>query len=243
MGIYYNKHKPFPLIESVIDNDVDFIDLFLKDENGPSGCSSYLGLALLYACENRNIEIAKMLLDAKADINYSKYDRNSALFIACIKNDINMMRLLFEYNPDINIINRYGDTILMCACKNNNIDIVKLLFCHKFSKLINHVNYIGINGYPNRRRPHGYNCMHIACKSNNIDIVKLLIEKGANINHPFSYNVSCLTIAYLNNNTKLVKLLIDNGADINFIPADEWFMFENIVKRNNDMQFIYEKNS
>ena len=57
-----------------------------------------------------------------------------------------------------------------------------------------------------------------ASSMNRTDIVKLLIEKGANVNIPESYNklTPLHRACYMPNNSSLeiVKLLIENGADL-----------------------------
>jgi len=71
------------------------------------------------ACENGNIEAARLLIEYDAPINQADDDGNSPLYDACRKDDnVDVVKFLCENGADVNQKNRKGVSPLSAACEN-----------------------------------------------------------------------------------------------------------------------------
>ena len=61
----------------------------------------------------------------------------------------------------------------------------------------------------------GVTALYIACEGGNVEIAKLLIDRGADVNLPVSWQRTPLYAANKGGYADIVKLLLDNGADPN----------------------------
>jgi hypothetical protein len=109
---YYVLHSPtHHLIEAVEHDDIDTVKNMLDegaDPNThlPNGCS-----LLILACEKRHLEMAKLLLEKGADINYQmKPSRDTALF--SVSDREQFVELLLSKGADVTIKDREGFTVL-----------------------------------------------------------------------------------------------------------------------------------
>jgi|TARA_B100000315_G_scaffold107356_1_gene98529 ankyrin repeat protein len=83
-----------------------------KDKNGNT--------ALMYAASNDKIDIAKILLDAGADVNAINKRRSTALIIAAWHGYINMVEVLINAGADVSVKNKDGNTALKIATEIND---------------------------------------------------------------------------------------------------------------------------
>ncbi|MER9334243.1 ankyrin repeat domain-containing protein [Mesorhizobium sp. M0293] len=61
----------------------------------------------------------------------------------------------------------------------------------------------------------GVTALYIACEGGNVELAKLLINRGADVNLPVSWQRTPLYAANKAGHAEIVKLLLDNGADPN----------------------------
>jgi ankyrin repeat protein len=73
------------------------------------------------------IEIAKLLIENKADIDTKNSDGNTPLHNACIYGYVSTVKLLIKNGADINAKNSHGKTPLHNACIDGFVSTVKLL--------------------------------------------------------------------------------------------------------------------
>ena len=87
------------------------LDVDVVDEDGKS--------ALIIAVENNDVEVAKLLLEHGANVNFQEDNEvgNTPLICAAKQSygDIEMMKLLLEHGADVNLQNKRGKTPLMYA--------------------------------------------------------------------------------------------------------------------------------
>lgn len=91
--------------------------------------SSELNDALFYAIEKSNIDIIKLLLDHRSDINCVK-DSLTPLHTAVYYQNIAIIRLLLDFHANVNTCNLGGCSPLHSAINLNNVEIVRLLLEH-----------------------------------------------------------------------------------------------------------------
>lgn len=59
----------------------------------------------------------------------------------------------------------------------------------------------------------GVTALYIACEAGNAELARLLIDRGADVNLPVSWQRTPLYAANMGRHADIVKLLLDNGAD------------------------------
>jgi len=145
-GISINKDSLFKCIQ---ENKLDIIEYFLNIDFSVNEESKNGIPLLVYAMRFKKYNIAKFLIENKADINLVAKDRNStALIEACSQNNEDMVKYLLENGADPNKVNKNGQTALIIASgESNNIEIIKLLInkdikiYHKDSLNMNALDY------------------------------------------------------------------------------------------------------
>jgi hypothetical protein len=113
-GSYYDLHSPtHQLIEAVSNNDLPTVKNMLNEGADPNthlrnGCS-----LLMIACSKGRLEMAKLLLDKGADINYQmQHPYCTALFDVGDSNGEEIIQLLLSKGADVTIKDREGFTVL-----------------------------------------------------------------------------------------------------------------------------------
>lgn len=88
---------------------------------------------LILACYKNNNEVAKFIVDKKANLDY-KSSNGTALMACVIKGNIEMAEILLlnKANPDLTDIN--GISALMYATQFQNEKMIQLLLDHKANK-------------------------------------------------------------------------------------------------------------
>lgn len=98
----------------------------LKAGANPNGAYGE-GWPMLWAASRKNLPIARMLLDAGADVNRRPDELPSALMGACEVGSVEMALLLLDHGADINAQDGDDDTALHMASLSGHVDVVNLL--------------------------------------------------------------------------------------------------------------------
>ena len=129
------------LINAVFYGKVDLIVVakLLKDGADPNVCNQEGFNALTYAVAQRNYELAKLLLDARADVNRRtiapSHGQHTPLILALgrhvrVKPDLALVELLLQFKADVELPAGRGKLSLkplMYAIRNGSLSAVKLL--------------------------------------------------------------------------------------------------------------------
>lgn len=165
--------KSIPLAAS--NNQLNAIEVLLSagaevDVPIPTGESvEDKATALLIAVRNKNIAIAKLLLQAGANPSFmSSYyaNRDTPVIRATLNGQVEMIDLLAIYRPDLDAIYNnilYTGTALFIAATNNDLPAVK--------SLLNAGASVSVEG--------GGDVLGAAMKTGNQEMVKLLVLSGA----------------------------------------------------------------
>ena len=134
------------------------------DVNGAQGDGS---TALHWAAQKDNLEIAKVLLDAKAKVDATtRLGAATPLFMACRNGDAAMIDLLIKAGANPNSVDEHGTTPLMMAAAAGNADAVKVLIEH--------------GGNVNAREGvHGQTALMFAAALGRSDAIRVLAAYGA----------------------------------------------------------------
>lgn len=180
------------------------VEMLLRDFGAnPDAADEECGTALTEVAYNGDLDLVKLLLDRKADVNASD---GWALQTAAAEGHKEIVEELLEWNADVNACtaneNFSAGTALQAACEAGKVDIVELLLEHKAD--------------PNLG-PGPDTCPLIAATERGEDkIVELLIKAHANVNVFGGDDGSTPLIkAALYLPKESVELLSKAGAEIN----------------------------
>jgi hypothetical protein len=80
-----------------------------------------------WAAFKNSLAVAKLLIEAKADVNAKADNGMTPLLIASLYNFLDMARLLIDAKADVNAKSNMGNTPLQIAIKRNFLDLANLL--------------------------------------------------------------------------------------------------------------------
>lgn len=84
--------------------------------------------ALMWASENGNTEIAKMLIDAEANVNIQdSFMKSTALMLASRRGYTEIVKMLLDAGAEVNLQKEYGVTALVQAVRYGHVEIVEML--------------------------------------------------------------------------------------------------------------------
>jgi len=109
------------------------VDIESRDPMGRS--------ALLLATHNNAIEVARILIDAGANVNAMDNISDSPYLYAGAEGRLEILRMTLEHGADLASVNRYGGTALIPAAHHGHISSIKLLLETDID--IDHVNNLG----------------------------------------------------------------------------------------------------
>jgi ankyrin repeat protein len=134
-----------------------------RDEGG----KQYPGdTALGIAIEKKNVQLVKLLLDFKADVNRPGVAECPPLMDAIHSRRVDLVKLLLQRGAKPNQGNVYGDTAIVSAANSGQTQLIELLLQHGAD----------INGGK------GWTALSMAAYCRQVEVVKLLIKRGADVN-------------------------------------------------------------
>lgn len=214
MNIQYNEQSFLKTIES---NDSIAVKLFMEAGMDPN-VNVDGGTPLMVAAAKNRVEIAKNLIEKKANVNAKDKEGSTPLIFAIVGDpkgsaSTEAVKLLLDNNADVNIHRTHdGFTPLMAAVAKNDLTIVKLLLAK--------------GADVNAKSKDGITALIVAAASDNkgsviTDIAKLLLEKGADVNAKPEQGMSALTAAKKSNKQDLINILLAAGAKEEAIVASK----------------------
>jgi ankyrin repeat protein/L-ascorbate metabolism protein UlaG (beta-lactamase superfamily) len=164
-------------------------------------------LPIHFAATTGNVEIARLLLDAGADIDAGDCDNSTALGIAAMRKHGEMVAFLIEQGADVNKRDRKADCPLSFAVYGRDEAIIRQLVD------------AGADLY--FRTPNGETLLHISCARGVGEFVAYLLEHGTDIEALSGNGGTPLGYAAMSGHADILKLLLDRGADPNAGKARE----------------------
>lgn len=164
--------------------------------------------ALLFAARQGQIDTAKALLDAKANINSVDSDGNNALILAILNSHYDLTEMLIERGADVNLAAANGRTALYSAVEMHDVDW---------------------SPRPARKETD---------KTTSMDLIKSLIDHKANVNaqlkapapieklaqdmgdRSMGAGTTPFTRAARSADVELMHYLLDHGADPKLVGKD-----------------------
>lgn len=134
-------------------NQINFVKKYISNKENINIQNIRGETPIFIAAEIGNIEIVKLLLDAKCDSSISENGNNyTPMMIACYKHNNNILELLLEYDNHFDAIDKYGNTSLIISILHYNYSAAKIL-----------IDMMDINSL-NIKNCLGRNFLHYLCK-------------------------------------------------------------------------------
>jgi len=214
------------LAKATFEGDLKKVKFFVEkrmnpDCRQPGPWNAFGSTPLIIASRKNRREIAKVLIEAGADVNLSDCSQRDDIFDAATNGEtspipagingetplieasryghVEMVSLLLNADADINGRDTFNQTALMIASMFGQIEVVKLLL----------TSGARVN---KRTRDCRDSALMYATAGGHIEIVKLLIAAGAKVNVTNKSGYTPLTNALNWKNIDMVNVLLDAGA-------------------------------
>jgi ankyrin repeat protein len=149
--------------------------------------------------ETADSDVARFLMEERADVNAPQPDGMTALHWAAYRDDVELVKRLISAGADAKSTNHYGVTPLALACTNGNQAIVEML--------------LDAGADPNSAGPGGATALMTASRTGLVGPVKALLARGADVNARESKNQTALMWAAAEGHVEVVDALLKAGAD------------------------------
>ena len=119
---------PTTINDAVMLGNISQVEKLLADGANPNEQIPGLGSLLYYSIATGNVEIVKILVNAKADINAVGANGYTPLMMAVVTGHIEIVKILLDAGADISIKNKSVDQDALTIAKNlGNAEIIDLL--------------------------------------------------------------------------------------------------------------------
>lgn len=190
------------IIKAVENNDTSTVLAALKKGINVNMTDTKNRSLLLIATNNAHIEMAKILVQYKADVNQQADNKDSAFLYAGASGQTELVQLYLNNGARFDIFNRYNGTALIPACERGHVETVKLLANVK-NYPINHVNRLGWTAL-----------MEAVVLGNGSEkfqkIVQILKDAGADFSIPDNDGITALQHAQRRGFTEIVRIIQSN---------------------------------
>lgn len=157
--------------------------------------------ALHWAVYHDDLDLAKLLVDAHANVSAQNRYGVRPLSLACTNGNEAIVELLPKGGADANTALAGDETVLMTAARTGRPGPVKALLAH------------GANVNAKERR--GQTALMWAAAEGHASVVKTLLEAGADFRTPLPTGFTPLFFAVREGRTEVVRVLLKAGADVN----------------------------
>jgi ankyrin repeat protein len=223
-----NQEERFIL--SVIENDTTELSKLILEGVNVNISFSDRKNALMYACENSNMNVVRKLISSGINIDAVDFRGDNALFYATKNGNISIAKCLIENKIDINCENKHNETPLIIAVKNDNFDLIKFLTKNgseinisdiygrtalEWSVVLGHSSIMELLLDFTRDKKQMEKLLFWGIMENYTSLVKCLINHGVNINTLNDRKETPLSLAIKNRKYDLAIILLQNGSDPN----------------------------
>ncbi|GFN17203.1 hypothetical protein AtubIFM55763_004360 [Aspergillus tubingensis] len=199
-------------------NRIEIARLALEEGANPSpklDVETWETSPLHYATDKGNLEMVKLLLEFKADVDQLDLcTRMTPLSIATELGHTEIVRCLLESEADVNLERyAYDEAPLHVATRLGHLEITRLLL--------------------SRGADVDIHCpLYFACKGNHVEVVRVLLANTPKPDLYLGEQEQPLSIAIYHGYTEIVDLLLKAGVDINRECQDSCTPLEWAVKHN-----------
>uniref|UniRef100_A0A673BQV6 Ankyrin-1 n=1 Tax=Sphaeramia orbicularis TaxID=375764 RepID=A0A673BQV6_9TELE len=164
-----------------------------------SPCTGFTPLHI--AAHYENLNVAQLLLNRGANVNFTPKNGITPLHIASRRGNVIMVRLLLDRGAQIDAKTKDELTPLHCAARNGHVRIIEILLDH---------------GAPiQAKTKNGLSPIHMAAQGDHMDCVKQLLQYNAEIDDITLDHLTPLHVAAHCGHHRMAKVLLDKGAKPN----------------------------
>ena len=190
--------------------------------------------ALIHASRMDYVEIARILIDGRANLDIPDMNGNTALIMAARNGHDEIARILIDGRANLNSADVSGNTALIHASRMDYVEIARILIDGRANLDIPDMNgntalimaarnghdeiaRILIDGRANLNSADvsGNTALIWAADMGHDEIARILIENGANLDLWDNVGDTALIVATRKGNDEIARILIENGADLN----------------------------
>lgn len=190
-----------PLADAAERADWAGIRTLLGRRVDPNGAQVDGMTALHWAAQLDDLETAKLLVDAGAEVKAANRYGVTPLAAACTNGNRAMVELLLGAGADPNTKLRGGETALMTAARTGRLGPVEALLAR------------GADVDARERR--GQTALMWAAAEGHPEVVGALLRAGADLRTPLPSGFTPLFFAVREGRTDVVRVLLKAGADVN----------------------------
>ncbi|MDQ8013750.1 MAG: ankyrin repeat domain-containing protein [Flavobacterium nitrogenifigens] len=137
-----NEMMQKDIVQLVHQNDISGVVKALENGANVNTIDNAKRSLLLIATMGKQIEMAKVLIKYKADVNQQAENKDSAFLYAGASGQTELVQLFLNNGARFDIFNRYNGSALIPACERGHVETVRLLANTK-NFPIDHVNRLG----------------------------------------------------------------------------------------------------
>lgn len=241
---------------AVNNGDIEIAKLLLTNKAKIKGA---LLLAIKSPIAESRIDMIKLLIDNKANINYADDDGFTPLNIAIESGDMELTKFLITNGANVNSLMQDGVSLIGYAIAQNNMDLLQILIENGAN-----VNYTGGDSWANTPLQtasrlgldnvvrilltrnadinavdmNGNTALHTAALNSQLSVVKLLLEKNPNLDIQNKVGNTALHLAVISGNIDIVGELVLKGANTRIRNNDGKYPRD--IARANNSAAIFE---
>lgn len=163
--------------------------------------------ALFFAAQEGNVEVARLLISAGAEVNCPSQDGATPLFVACQAGHIVMVKELLESGAQVNFTMRDHASPLFIAAQNGHRNVCVLL--------------INKGATVDKTRNDGATPLWIAAQMGHDHVVKVLLQQGAQVDALRCDNSTPIFKASHKGNCAVVEQLLKYNPNLGLLPNGE----------------------
>jgi ankyrin repeat protein len=199
MDMFVRPDSVAEIFRAADNGDLETTQLLLKHNPNLVFAKSREGFtALHYAARHGYVEIAKLLLAERADVNAKAGKGDTPLHYAVWYGHKETVQLLLSNKADVDVRDGIGRTPLYDAAANGQIEEVEILLAAKADV--------------NARTLRGDTALSVAASDGREDIARLLIDNGANVNDADINGCTALYWARTRGHERIEELLRQHGG-------------------------------
>ena len=184
---------------AVNNGDIEIAKLLLENK---AKIKDELLIAIKSPIVESRINMMKLLIDNKANINYTDENGFTPLNIAIESGDMELTKFLITNGANVNSLMQDGVSLIGYAIAQNNMDLLQIL-------IENGANVNNTNGDSWAKTP-----LQTASRLGLDNVVRILLTRNADINAVDMNGNTALHTAALNSQLSVVKLLLEKNPNL-----------------------------
>ena len=241
---------------AVNNGDIEIAKLLLENK---AKIKDELLIAIKSPIVESRINMMKLLIDNKANINYTDENGFNPLNIAIESGDMELTKFLITNGANVNSLMQDGVSLIGYAIAQNNMDLLQILIENganvnytngdswadtplKTASRLGLDNVVRIllsrNADINAVDMNGNTALHTAALNSQLSVVKLLLEKNPNLDIQNKVGNTALHLAVISGNIDIVGELVLKGANTRIRNNDGKYPRD--IARANNSAAIFE---